>query len=128
MRLTDRLILTLHSLARVIQTPTHELHLTTDPTCRRYVEPRYRTWLDRASRGESCTPCMRARAFGALAPFIVPKPTDYDTHCPTCDAPEPTHTPTCAVQGPTDSEACTCHGRGRPCYVCAVARPTDIES
>jgi hypothetical protein len=25
---------------------------------------------------------------------------DYDTHCPTCDAPEPTHTPTCAVLVP----------------------------
>lgn len=24
-------------------------------------------------------------------------PDWYDTHCPTCDAPEPTHTPTCAV-------------------------------
>ena len=25
------------------------------------------------------------------------KPDWYDTHCPTCDAPDPTHTPTCAV-------------------------------
>lgn len=35
------------------------------------------------------------------------EPDWYDTHCPTCDAPEPTHTPTCAVLGPvsTDSEA-----------------------
>ena len=28
---------------------------------------------------------------------------DYDTHCPTCDAPEPTHTTACAVPEPTDS-------------------------
>ncbi|MFJ3393991.1 hypothetical protein [Leifsonia aquatica] len=25
------------------------------------------------------------------------EPDDYDTRCPTCDAPEPAHTPTCAV-------------------------------
>lgn len=25
------------------------------------------------------------------------EPDWYDTHCPTCDAPEPNHTPTCAV-------------------------------
>ena len=25
------------------------------------------------------------------------KPDWYDTHCPTCNAPDPTHTPTCAV-------------------------------
>lgn len=25
------------------------------------------------------------------------EPDDYDTHCPTCDSPEPIHTPTCAV-------------------------------
>lgn len=25
------------------------------------------------------------------------EPDDYDTHCPTCDAPEPTHTASCAV-------------------------------
>lgn len=27
-------------------------------------------------------------------------PDWYDTHCPTCDAPEPTHTATCAVVHP----------------------------
>lgn len=25
------------------------------------------------------------------------EPDWYDSHCPTCDAPEPTHTPSCAV-------------------------------
>jgi len=41
-----------------------------------------------------------------------PEPTEpdwYDTHCPTCDAPEPTHTPTCAVvHRPSDSHPVDC--------------------
>jgi hypothetical protein len=30
---------------------------------------------------------------------LAERPDWYDTHCPTCDAPEPDHTPTCAVPG-----------------------------
>jgi hypothetical protein len=76
MRLIDRMLLVLHSIAGVILVPTYELHLTTDPTCRRYVEPRYRSWLDRASRGHSCTPCMTARAFGRFDELIRPRDTE----------------------------------------------------
>jgi len=38
-------------------------HLTTDPACVRYRAPRAGSWLDRASRGLECEPCMVRRAF-----------------------------------------------------------------
>lgn len=43
-------------------------------------------------------------AFEALA--ATRDPDWYDTHCPTCDAPEPEHSSTCAVifRGSADSE------------------------
>ena len=39
-------------------------HLTTDPACMDYRAPRPGSWLDRASRGLECEPCMVRRAFG----------------------------------------------------------------
>lgn len=38
-------------------------HLITDPACVRYRAPRAGSWLDRASRGLECEPCMVRRAF-----------------------------------------------------------------
>lgn len=40
-------------------------HLTTDPACDHYRAPRTGSWLDRASRGLECEPCMIRRAFGS---------------------------------------------------------------
>jgi hypothetical protein len=38
-------------------------HLTTDPACEKHRAPRAGSWLDRASRGLECEPCMIRRAF-----------------------------------------------------------------
>lgn len=38
-------------------------HLTTDPACVNYRAARPASWLDRASRGLKCEPCMVRRAF-----------------------------------------------------------------
>jgi hypothetical protein len=38
-------------------------HLTTDPACVNHRSTRSGSWLDRASRGLECEPCMIRRAF-----------------------------------------------------------------
>lgn len=63
------------------------------------------------------------------------EPDWYDTHCPTCDAPEPSHTPTCAVVNL--GVGCDVHGndcmadcvhRGEPrCATCRRAAPAHAE-
>lgn len=40
-------------------------HLVTDPACEQHQPPRPGSWLDRASRGLECEPCMIRRAFAA---------------------------------------------------------------
>lgn len=42
-------------------------HLTTDPSCVEHRAPRPGSWLDRASRGLECEPCMIRRAFASPA-------------------------------------------------------------
>lgn len=42
-------------------------------------------------------------------------PDWYDSHCPTCDAPEPSHTPTCAVVHSSTDPCVTCGWAGKQC-------------
>ena len=63
MRFTDWGILALHTIAGRIDSLTDDRHLTTDPACEQYRPLRLGSRLDRVSRGESCTLCMRRRAF-----------------------------------------------------------------
>lgn len=71
-------------------------HLTTDPACAHYRAPRPGSWLDRASRGLECEPCMVRRAFTF----------DDDAPWQGCDVPpegwwcsrEKGHEPPCAAR------------------------------
>lgn len=47
-------------------------HLSTDPACVEHKPPRAGSWLDRASRGLECEPCMVRRAFGDHECFPFP--------------------------------------------------------
>lgn len=51
-------------------------HLTTDPACDHYRAPRSGSWLDRASRGLECEPCMAHRAF--VDHECAPLPADHE--------------------------------------------------
>lgn len=59
--------------------------------------------------GHNETELLLIRAAEALTPSER-DPDWYDTHCPTCDAPEPTHAPTCAVPSPTPTSDTTKDG------------------
>lgn len=67
------LILCAHALASWVDSFGDDRHLTTDPACQHHRAPRPGSSLDRASRGVSCVPCMRAAAWGALRCFTLPK-------------------------------------------------------
>lgn len=122
LRLRDRWVILLDTLGGELLGRTVDHHLTTDPACVRYRAPRAGSRLDRASRGHSCGRCMADGAFGRIP--------DYDTHCPTCDAPEPTHTPGCSVPYPRTPDhdsgsECTCPtGDGSLRWPCPVHPPT----
>lgn len=64
MRVRDRLlILAERAVGRLIWwLSSQDWHLRTDPACAEYKTPRAGSRLDRASRGYSCTPCMRMTA------------------------------------------------------------------
>lgn len=66
MRIRDRILILLHSIASAIDGLADTRHLTTDPACVEYRPTNAGTRLDRACRGVSCTPCMVGRAFGRL--------------------------------------------------------------
>lgn len=52
-------------LSSWVDSLSDDRHLTTDPACQHYREPR--GWrLDHASRGHGCYPCMRRRAFAPM--------------------------------------------------------------
>jgi len=68
-------ILRLHALASWIDGFTDDHHLTTDPACEHHVAPRPGSRLDRASRGQSCTPCMVKRAWSYPFENQGPDPT-----------------------------------------------------
>lgn len=55
-----------------LERPRHK-HLTTDPACVNFRAPRPYSWLDRASRGLECEPCMVSRALGddECRPFLM---------------------------------------------------------
>ena len=81
------IILALHGLASWISGHTDDRHLTTDPACEHHRPPRPGSWLDRVSRGVSCTPCMARRAFYPEAGGIAGLPP---TATP-ASAPDPTN-------------------------------------
>lgn len=53
-------------------------HLTTDPACAEHRAPRPGSWLDRASRGLECEPCMVRRAVGDDVCFLFPLAADVE--------------------------------------------------
>ena len=63
LRIRDRLLLAAHRVASAIDGLADWRHLTTDPACVHHVPVTPGTRLDRASRGESCSPCLARRAF-----------------------------------------------------------------
>ena len=67
MRLRDRLLMLAERVAGDLMYWASSFHLRTDPACAEYVAPRQGSRLDRASRGYSCTACMRIAAFEMTA-------------------------------------------------------------
>lgn len=95
-RLGDWTLLVLHRVSSMVQSPTDDRHLRTDPTCVEYRAVPPMTRLDRASRGVSCTRCLADRAWGRLPlkHFIDragPVPDDRCTGASSCAAPTHVH-------------------------------------